>query len=34
LRKAGAVIIGKTNIPVGLRDFQSYNDIYKVRRLG
>jgi amidase len=28
LKQAGAVIIGKTNIPVGLRDFQSYNDIY------
>jgi amidase len=28
LKEAGAVIIGKTNIPVGLRDFQSYNDIY------
>jgi amidase len=28
LKGAGAVIIGKTNIPVGLRDFQSYNDIY------
>ena len=28
LKEAGAVIIGKTNIPVGLRDFQSYNEIY------
>src|SRR5579871_2788752 len=28
LKNAGAVVIGKTNIPVGLRDFQSYNDIY------
>jgi amidase len=28
LKRAGAVIIGKTNIPVGLRDFQSYNNIY------
>ena len=28
LKKAGAVVIGKTNIPVTLRDFQSYNDIY------
>ena len=28
LKEAGAVIIGKTNIPLGLRDFQSYNDIY------
>ena len=28
LKAAGAVIIGKTNIPIGLRDFQSYNDIH------
>jgi amidase len=28
LKRAGAIIIGKTNIPMGLRDFQSYNDIY------
>ena len=28
LRAAGAIIIGKTNIPIGLRDFQSYNEIY------
>jgi amidase len=28
LKQVGAVIIGKTNIPIGLRDFQSYNDIY------
>jgi amidase len=28
LKEAGAVIIGKTNIPVGLGDFQSYNEIY------
>ena len=28
LKEAGAVVIGKTNIPVGLRDFQAYNDIY------
>jgi amidase len=28
LKQAGAVIIGKTNIPVGLRDFQSYNGVY------
>src|SRR5262249_46146999 len=28
LKEAGAVIIGKTNIPIGLRDFQSYNEIY------
>jgi len=28
LKAAGAIIIGKTNIPIGLRDFQSYNEIY------
>jgi len=28
LKQAGAVIIGKTNIPTGLREFQSYNDVY------
>lgn len=28
LKEVGAVVIGKTNIPLGLRDFQSYNDIY------
>jgi amidase len=28
LKGAGAVVIGKTNVPLGLRDFQSYNDIY------
>jgi amidase len=28
LKQAGAIIIGKTNIPTGLRDFQSYNEIY------
>ena len=28
LKAAGAIIIGKTNIPIGLRDFQSYNDIH------
>lgn len=28
LKVAGAIIIGKTNIPIGLRDFQSYNEIY------
>jgi amidase len=25
---AGAVLLGKTNVPLGLGDFQSYNDIY------
>ena len=24
----GAVIVGKTNVPLRLADFQSYNDIY------
>jgi amidase len=28
LKQAGAVVIGKTNVPVGLREFQSYNDVY------
>jgi amidase len=28
LRAAGAVILGKTNVPVGLGDFQTYNPIY------
>ncbi|MCY3886055.1 MAG: amidase [Gammaproteobacteria bacterium] len=28
LKKAGAVIMGKTNVPLRLSDFQSYNDIY------
>jgi amidase len=28
LRAAGAVIHGKTNVPMGLADFQTYNDIY------
>jgi len=28
LKQAGAVVIGKTNLPLGLREFQSYNDIY------
>jgi amidase len=28
LRRAGAIIIGKTNVPFGLSDWQSYNDIY------
>ena len=32
LKQVGAVIIGKTNIPIGLRDFQSYNDIYGVTK--
>jgi amidase len=28
LKAAGAVIIGKTNVPVALADWQSYNDVY------
>ncbi len=28
LRKAGAAIFGKTNVPIDLGDLQSYNDIY------
>jgi amidase len=32
LKEAGAIILGKTNIPVGLRDFQAYNDIYGTTR--
>ncbi len=28
LRAAGAVIFGKTNVPIALSDFQSYNDVY------
>ena len=28
MKRAGAVLLGKTNVPLGLGDFQSYNDIY------
>ncbi|MGA8113774.1 MAG: amidase [Actinocatenispora sp.] len=28
LKAAGAVIIGKTNVPLGLQDIQSFNEIY------
>jgi amidase len=28
LKKAGAIILGKTNVPLGLADWQSYNDVY------
>ena len=31
-RSAGAVILGKTNVPVALADWQSYNAIYGVTR--
>jgi amidase len=28
LRAAGAVVLGKTNVPLGLQDIQTFNDIY------
>src|ERR1700739_3109200 len=28
VKDAGGVILGKTNVPLGLGDWQSYNDIY------
>jgi amidase len=28
LKTAGAIILGKTNVPAGLDDWQSYNDVY------
>jgi amidase len=28
LKAAGAIVLGKTNVPLGLGDLQSYNDIY------
>ncbi len=28
LKAAGAVVLGKTNVPVGLQDLQSFNEIY------
>ncbi|WP_067710291.1 amidase [Nocardia yamanashiensis] len=30
LKAAGAVILGKTNVPLGLQDIQSFNEIYGV----
>lgn len=30
VQRAGAVILGKTNVPVGLADWQSYNEVYGV----
>jgi amidase len=30
VKAAGAVILGKTNVPIGLGDWQSYNEIYGV----
>jgi amidase len=32
MKQAGAIIIGKTNVPVALADWQSFNDIYGVTR--
>lgn len=32
LREAGAVIVGKTNVPLGLADLQSYNEVYGLTR--
>ncbi|HET7887593.1 MAG TPA: amidase [Bradyrhizobium sp.] len=32
LRAAGAVLLGKTNVPIALRDWQSYNTIYGTTR--
>ncbi|TDV27240.1 amidase [Paraburkholderia caballeronis] len=32
LLDAGAVLLGKTNVPIWLRDWQSYNDIYGTTR--
>ncbi|MFK7731465.1 MAG: amidase family protein, partial [Pseudomonadales bacterium] len=31
-KHAGAIFLGKTNVPVGLADFQSYNEIYGTTR--
>jgi amidase len=28
VKSAGGVVLGKTNVPLGLADFQTYNDIY------
>ncbi len=30
VKQAGGVILGKTNVPVGLADWQSYNEIYGI----
>ncbi|GAA5153778.1 amidase [Pseudonocardia eucalypti] len=32
VKAAGAVVLGKTNVPVGLGDLQSYNDLYGTTR--
>lgn len=31
-KRAGAVFLGKTNVPLNLADFQSYNDVYGTTR--
>ena len=28
LKAAGAIVFGKTNVPINLADFQSYNEVY------
>ncbi|MGC7402995.1 amidase [Pandoraea pneumonica] len=32
LENAGAILLGKTNVPIWLRDWQSYNDVYGTTR--
>lgn len=32
LEDAGAILLGKTNVPIWLRDWQSYNDVYGTTR--
>lgn len=32
LRQAGAILVGKTNVPISLRDWQSYNAVYGTTR--
>jgi amidase len=32
LKAAGAIVFGKTNVPLALADFQSYNDVYGTTR--
>jgi amidase len=32
VKSAGAVVLGKANVPLGLGDFQSYNDVYGTTR--
>lgn len=32
LADAGAILLGKTNVPIWLRDWQSYNDVYGTTR--